>query len=236
MKGSLFYILLTIIASISIWVYVTAPISYYNVIESYEGRYQYNVANYHVSQDRLDFIVTYNEMIQDYYGDEDFPLKSQQEVNVCIIDNFTSKVESEISHGEQVAKAINKRFTGDVREYDAKNNSYRHHHFNEDKSVTKKNVTSYGEEVDVIVFNAKERIDEYSLTGSSFATPVVTSSVANMLSQGISKEVVKELILASGEMLIDKNGYAYTDFGVDTSNVMLIEYLNNNNTFFEYKD
>ena len=107
---------------------------------------------------------------------------------------------------------------------------------NEEKVLVKENRSSYGEEIDLIVFNGNEIIDTYSMQGSSFAVPVVTSVVANYLSMGVPKKDVKELLLKSGKPFTDAFGYTYTDFQMKEAHRLLFDYLDARHVSYEIKD
>lgn len=108
--------------------------------------------------------------------------------------------------------------------------------YNENRELEKQNYTSYGEEIDMIVFNTDEHIKNYAVNGSSYAAPIVTSAVANYLSLGVPTEQVKELLIQSAGVFEDQYGYSYSDFRVDESNKGLIRYLNKENISFNYKE
>lgn len=101
------------------------------------------------------------------------------------------------------------------------------HRFNHEQISRKENVMSYGEEVDVIVFNGNEHMNTYALNGSSYATPVVTSIVANYLGMGVPPENIKAMILQSGKTFTDQHGYRYTELHVKKAHDTLRHVLNN---------
>lgn len=93
--------------------------------------------------------------------------------------------------------------------------------------------SSYGREIDFMVYNASYYIKTTAAKGSSFATPVVTSAVANILSMGVPYEDVKDLIY-SGETKFDRYGYYNNVFLMDKAYSNLEKYMIKNKIKFLY--
>lgn len=79
---------------------------------------------------------------------------------------------------------------------------------NEEKSIP----TSYGYDIDLVVFNYGEKLYGKKQYGSSFATPVVTSIVANLLASGETNASILEKINNLNKITIDS--YTYKNFDI----------------------
>lgn len=72
--------------------------------------------------------------------------------------------------------------------------------------------TSYGYDVDLIVFNYGEKLYGKKQYGSSFATPVVTSIIANLLTAGETNESIINKLSQLDNIQIDS--YNYKNFDI----------------------
>lgn len=72
--------------------------------------------------------------------------------------------------------------------------------------------TSYGYDIDLIVFNYGEKLYGKKQYGSSFATPVVTSVIANLLTAGETNDSIIEKINKLDKVVI--NSYTYKNFNI----------------------